>query len=521
MGTSDAHRWSDSASGDELARFNAVFATYASDPGNTRQLKHFRDAYKRIRAAYVDDVPERRLIDAAIEGVRGKNLAPGTMSSTAVVEAALDAMTAALDPHSAYLNPEELRESEMVTSGEFGGLGIQVTQEEGRIKVISPIEGTPADRAGIKPGDVIAAIDGKSVDGMSLRDAVNAMRGEPGSRIKLGIQREQNPPFEVAITRAVITIEPLRWRLEGNVGYLRVVSFNEKVADGVEQAIAEMKRNTGGKLQGMVIDLRNNPGGLLDQSLAVSDEFLNSGTIVSIRGRELGSDRTFRAERGDLLDGLPIVVLINAGSASASEIVAGALQDHQRATVIGTRSFGKGSVQTVMRLPVEGALKLTTALYYTPSGEAIQARGVIPDVTITGVDEGAIRATRSTCRMPCRARRGQAQLPGRRRGQRLSRDRRHRRPGAGLRHQPAARRLNRELPGISGPEGTPVDCGFFIATAIAGARAQRGQTLSAERVTPMPALLVLTINGVPCLFKERTCAGWARASAGWTGWRSR
>lgn len=389
VGTSDAHRWSDSASGDELARFNAIFATYASDPGNTRQLKHFRDAYKRIRAAYVDDVPERRLIDAAIDGVRDKNMAPGTMSSTAVVEAALDAMTAALDPHSAYLNPEELRESEMVTSGEFGGLGIQVTQEEGRIKVISPIEGTPADRAGIKPGDVISAIDGKSVEGMSLRDAVNAMRGEPGSRIRLGIQRDQNPPFDVAITRAIITIEPLRWRLEGNVGYLRVVSFNEKVADGVEQAIAEMKRNTNGKLQGLVIDLRNNPGGLLDQSLAVSDEFLNSGTIVSIRGRELGSDRTFRAERGDLLDGLPIVVLINAGSASASEIVAGALQDHQRATLIGTRSFGKGSVQTVMRLPVEGALKLTTALYYTPSGEAIQARGVIPDVAITGADEGS------------------------------------------------------------------------------------------------------------------------------------
>ncbi|MBK8210937.1 MAG: S41 family peptidase [Rhodospirillales bacterium] len=311
------------------------------------------------------------------------------MSAASLVEAALDAMTASLDPHSAYLNPEELRESEMVTSGEFGGLGIQVTQEEGRIKVISPIEGTPADRAGLKPGDIITAIDGKPLEGMSLRDAVNAMRGEPGSRIKLGIEREKDPPFDVMITRAVITIEPLRWRLEGNIGYLRIVSFNEKVADGVETAIAEMKRNTNGKLQGLVIDLRNNPGGLLDQSLAVSDEFLESGTIVSIRGRELGSDRTFRAERGDLVEGLPIVVLINAGSASASEIVAGALQDHQRATVIGTRSFGKGSVQTVMRLPVEGALKLTTALYYTPSGEAIQARGVVPDITLTGADDGS------------------------------------------------------------------------------------------------------------------------------------
>jgi len=387
-GASDAHRWGDNSSSDELGRFNAVFKTYATDPGNTRQLKHFRDAYKRIRAAYVDDVPEQKLIDAAIAGVQAKEPAPASMPAAALVEAALDSMTASLDPHSAYLNPEELRESEMVTSGEFGGLGIQVTQEEGRIKVISPIEGTPADRAGLKPGDVISAIDGKPVDGMTLRDAVNAMRGEPGSRIRLGIQRDDDPPFEVAITRAVITIEPLRWRLEGNVGYLRIVSFNEKVADGVETAIAEMKRNTGGKLQGLVIDLRNNPGGLLDQSLAVSDEFLQSGTIVSIRGRELGSDRTFRAERGDLIDGLPIVVLINAGSASASEIVAAALQDHQRATVIGTRSFGKGSVQTVMRLPVEGALKLTTALYYTPSGEAIQARGVIPDVALTGGDDG-------------------------------------------------------------------------------------------------------------------------------------
>lgn len=387
-GASDAHRWGDNSSSDELARFNAVFKTYASDPSNTRQLKHFRDAYKRIRAAYVDDVPEQKLIDAAIDGVKAKDPAPGSLPATALVEAALDSMTASLDPHSAYLNPEELRESEMVTSGEFGGLGIQVTQEEGRIKVISPIEGTPADRAGLKPGDVITAIDGKPVDGMTLRDAVNAMRGEPGSRIRLGIQRDDDPPFEVAITRAVITIEPLRWRLEGNIGYLRIVSFNEKVADGVETALAEMKRNTGGKLQGLVIDLRNNPGGLLDQSLAVSDEFLQSGTIVSIRGRELGSDRTFRAERGDLIDGLPIVVLINAGSASASEIVAAALQDHQRATVIGTRSFGKGSVQTVMRLPVEGALKLTTALYYTPSGEAIQARGIIPDVALTGGDDG-------------------------------------------------------------------------------------------------------------------------------------
>jgi carboxyl-terminal processing protease len=386
----ETHRWSDG--GDELARFNALFGTYATDPQNARQLKHFRDAYKRVRAAYVEELPEQRLMDAAIDGVRAKNPALASMSATALVEVALDAMTASLDPHSAYLNAEELRESEMVTSGEFGGLGIQVTQEEGRIKVISPIEGTPADRAGLKPGDIITAIDGRPIEGMSLRDAVNAMRGDPGSRIKLTIQREKDRPFDVAITRAVITIEPLRWRLEGNVGYLRIVSFNEKVADGVEHAVAELRQASHHRLQGLVIDLRNNPGGLLDQSLAVADAFLDAGPIVSIRGREAGSDRTFRAERGDLVEGLPIVVLINAGSASASEIVAGALQDHHRATVIGSRSFGKGSVQTVMRLPVEGALKLTTALYYTPSDDAIQARGVVPDVAITGTDGSAEEA---------------------------------------------------------------------------------------------------------------------------------
>lgn len=381
------HRAQDNDSS-ELARFNAVFITYASDPQNTRQLAHFRDAYRRIRSAYVEEVPGNRLIDAAIDGVRAKNPEPGSLSASQLVEEGLDAMTTSLDPHSAYLNAEELRESEMVTSGEFGGLGIQVTQEDGRIKIISPIEGTPADKAGLKPGDVITAIDGRPLDGMSLREAVNAMRGEPGSRIRLTIQREKTPPRDVTIVRAIITIEPLRWRLEGNVGYLRIVSFNEKVADGVEHAIRDMRRQTHNRLQGLVIDLRNNPGGLLDQSLAVADDFLNSGTIVSIKGREIGSDRAFRAERGDLMKGLPVVVLINAGSASASEIVAGALQDHHRATIIGTRSFGKGSVQTVMRLPVEGALKLTTALYYTPSGEAIQARGVIPDIALTGADTG-------------------------------------------------------------------------------------------------------------------------------------
>lgn len=382
----DPYRLSDSGS-HELARFNSTFQTYASDPHNTRQLKQFRDAYKRIRSSYVQEVSESKLIDTAIRGVQQKNPAPHSLPATEVVELALDAMTASLDPHSAYLNPEELRESEMVTSGEFGGLGIQVTQEDSKIKVISPIEGTPADRAGVKPGDIILQLDGRAVEGMSLRDAVNAMRGQPGTTIRLTMVRDEGAPFELSLTRAVITIEPVRWRMEAdNIGYLRIVSFNERTGESVEQALNDM-RKVRPRLKGIVIDLRNNPGGLLDQSLAVADEFLDNGVLVTIRGRDAGSERGFWANTGDLARDIPLVVLVNSGSASASEIVAAALQDHGRATVMGTRSFGKGSVQTVMRLPIEGALKLTTALYYSPSGEAIQARGVVPNITLNGAED--------------------------------------------------------------------------------------------------------------------------------------
>ncbi|MGF1641106.1 MAG: S41 family peptidase [Rhodospirillales bacterium] len=374
----------------ELARFNAAFTTYAADPDNTRQLKHFRDAYKRILAAYVDEVPAARLIDAAVDAVEEGGPAPGSLAATSLVEKALDGMTAALDPHTVYLNPEELQETELMATGRFGGLGIQVTQEEGLIKVVSPIEDTPADRAGLKTGDRITHVDGQPVRDMRLMEAVRAMRGEPGTRVRLIVVRGAEAPFDVVLTREIITVRPVRWRTEGDVGYLRIVSFNERTADAVEAAMKSLRAELGPGGKGVVVDVRSNPGGLLDQSLAVADAFLDGGVVVSMRGRDPAEDRSFRAAAGDVAAGMPIVVLIDGGSASAAEIVAAALQEQNRATVMGSKSFGKGSVQTVMRLPVEGALKMTTALYYTPSGETLQARGVTPDIVLNGdtVDDG-------------------------------------------------------------------------------------------------------------------------------------
>lgn len=365
----------------EIGRFSAVFQEYAADPENTRQLKHFRDAYKRISDAYVDDLPDGKLIEAAVQGVKAQNPKPHSLPAAQLVEFALDAMTAALDPHSAYLNPEELHESELVTSGEFGGLGIQITQQDGLIKVIAPIEGTPAERAGIKTGDLITHIDGVSVRGMSLKDAVNTMRGQPGTKVELTLQRDGRSPMRISVGRAIITIEPVRWFVEGDIAYTRVVGFNEKAAQRLEEALSDLRAHHP-HLAGLVLDLRNNPGGLLDQSVAIADAFLENGLIVKIRGRQAASERGFPAEPGDLVAGLPIVVLINAGSASAAEIVAAALGDNGRATVMGSTSFGKGSVQTIMRLPEGGALKLTTALYYSPSGSQIQARGITPRIQL-------------------------------------------------------------------------------------------------------------------------------------------
>lgn len=383
----DGYRLSPTAR-QELGRFRTVFETYAAEADTSHQLKHFQDAYKRIIKSYVEPVPDRRLIDAAIQGMEARKPKPHSVPAWELVEQALDAMAASLDPHSAYLNPDELRESELVTSGEFGGLGIQVTQQDGQIKVIAPLEDTPADRAGVKPGDIITHINGTPAQGMSLKDAVNSMRGQPGTKVQLTLQREGRPVFVVSIARAVITIEPVRWFADGNIGYVRIVGFNEKAMQRLEEAVRDL-RKTKPALAGLVVDLRNNPGGLLDQSVAIADAFLDHGPIVTIRGRDLSSERSYAADKGDLTQGLPIVVLINAGSASAAEIVAGALKDLHRAVIMGTPSFGKGSVQTVMRLPERGALKLTTALYYTPNGEAIQARGVIPDIRLNSTGEDA------------------------------------------------------------------------------------------------------------------------------------
>ena len=372
----------------EIARFGAAYEEFAAPGSGPRQREHFREAFKRVRLDYVLQVKDAALIDAAIKGVRDLGAEPRSVPAHELVEAALDAMLASLDPHSAYLNPEELRDTLISTKGEFGGLGIEITLEDGRVRVVSPIEDTPAYRAGIKPGDVITHLDGDAIAGMSLSKAVHRMRGRPGTDIRLTLERAGQRPFEVTVTRAIIRIQAVRWHIEGDIGYVRVASFNEGVQSGVSEAMAAIDAELGPRLRGVVLDLRNNPGGLLDQSVALADMFLDSGVVVSVRGRGAGDDRVSRAQKGDLAHGRPMVVLINGGSASASEIVAVALQDNARATIMGIRSFGKGTVQRITRLPLEGALRLTTALYYSPSGRAIQARGVFPDIAIVPKAQG-------------------------------------------------------------------------------------------------------------------------------------
>ena len=326
------------------------------------QLDLFGDIFERIRAGYVEEVDEKELIEAAING-----------------------MLTSLDPHSSYLSADDAARMRVQTSGEFGGLGIEVTQEEGWVKVVSPMDGTPADAAGILAGDFITAVDGESVLGLTLDDAVNMMRGPVGSEIIITIVRDgEAEPFDVSLIRDTIKLTAVRSRTEGNAVVLRVTTFNEQtypnLRDGLEEQIAE----AGGidSVDGIVLDLRNNPGGLLNQAIFVSDAFLDAGEIVSTRGRDPSDGERFNASEGDLAQGKPIVVLINGGSASASEIVAGALQDHRRAIVVGTKSFGKGSVQTVVPLRGDGAMRLTTARYYTPSGRSIQALGISPDIIV-------------------------------------------------------------------------------------------------------------------------------------------
>jgi carboxyl-terminal processing protease len=326
------------------------------------QLDLFGDIFERIRAQYVEEVDEGDLIEAAIRG-----------------------MLTSLDPHSSYLSPDDAADMRVQTRGEFGGLGIEVTQEEGFVKVVSPIDGTPADQAGVEAGDFITHVDGESVLGLGLDQAVDLMRGPVGSEIIITVVREgAGEPFDVSIIRDIITLTAVRSRTVGDTVVLRLTTFSDQTFPSMRDQLAEQVEELGGldNVNGFVIDLRNNPGGLLNQAVRVSDAFLDAGEIVSTRGRDPQDGDRFNAEEGDLAQGKPIVVLINGGSASASEIVAGALQDHRRAIVVGTKSFGKGSVQTVMPLRGEGAMRLTTARYYTPSGRSIQALGVSPDIIV-------------------------------------------------------------------------------------------------------------------------------------------
>jgi carboxyl-terminal processing protease len=326
------------------------------------QLDLFGDIFERIRAQYVEEVDEADLIEAAING-----------------------MLTSLDPHSSYLPPDDAEAMQVQTRGEFGGLGIEVTQEEGFIKVVSPIDGTPAEAAGIESGDFITHVDGESILGLNLDEAVDMMRGVVGSEIVITIVREETPePFDVSIIRDIIKLTAVRTRTEGESVVLRITTFNDQTYPNLRDGLAKEIEEAGGidSVNGVIIDLRNNPGGLLTQAIRVSDAFLEKGEIVSTRGRLPEDGDRFNAQPGDLAMGKPIVVLINGGSASASEIVAGALQDHRRAIVIGTKSFGKGSVQTVMPLRGDGAMRLTTARYYTPSGRSIQALGVSPDILV-------------------------------------------------------------------------------------------------------------------------------------------
>ncbi|MFL5265055.1 MAG: S41 family peptidase [Stellaceae bacterium] len=336
----------------------------AAPPANStetyKQLNLFGEVFERVRAEYVDEVSDDTLVESAING-----------------------MLTSLDPHSNYLNTKNFNDMKVQTRGEFGGLGIEVSMENGLVKVVSPIDDTPAARAGLKPGDLITHLDGDPVQGMTLPEAVEKMRGLVNTEIKLTIRREGKEPFDVKLTRATIRIQSVRSHLEGDsIGYIRITTFNEQTDVGLNTAMKSLKQQAGNKLIGLILDLRNDPGGLLDQAVAVADAFLDKGEIVSTRGRRSEDAQRYNSRPGDIAAGLPVAVLINGGSASASEIVAGALQDHHRAILLGTKSFGKGSVQTIIPLPGHGAMRLTTARYYTPSGRSIQAKGIDPDIVV-------------------------------------------------------------------------------------------------------------------------------------------
>lgn len=355
-----------------------------------QQLDLFGDVFERIRSSYVESVSEKELIEAAING-----------------------MLQSLDPHSSYMPADDFDDMQVQTKGEFGGLGIEVTQENGFVKVVSPMDGTPADRAGIKAGDLITQVNGESVAGLPLDQAVDLMRGPVGSEIKITIARPDTAePFDVTMKRETITIAAVRSRVEDDTVVLRVTTFNEQTYESLEKQLKEQVEAAGGmdKVAGFVLDLRNNPGGLLTQAIAVSDAFLNSGEVVSTRGRDPQDSERYNATEGDLAQGKPLVVVINGGSASASEIVAGALQDHRRAIVVGTQSFGKGSVQTVMPVQGDGGMRLTTARYYTPSGRSIQSLGVAPDIIVD--QKTPEEAAADTAAQPAGPMRSEADLRG-------------------------------------------------------------------------------------------------------------
>jgi len=355
----------------------------AADSDTYRQLNLFGDVFERVRADYVEPTDDAKLVESAING-----------------------MLTSLDPHSSYMNPKSFRDMQVQTRGEFGGLGIEVTMENGVVKVVTPIDETPASRAGLRPNDYITHIDGKPILGMTLSDAVDKMRGPVNTAVTLTVVRKgADEPFDVKLTRDIITIKSVKYHREGDIAYVRITSFNEQTGELLEEAIQTLKKQIGpAKVKGYVLDLRNNPGGLLEQAIAVSSDFISEGEIVSTRGRHSEDTQRYNARGGDLTGGKPVIVLINGGSASASEIVAGALQDHRRATILGTRSFGKGSVQTIIPLGSDGALRLTTARYFTPSGHSIQAKGIEPEIQVEqNTDPKLKKRTLVT---------GEAELPG-------------------------------------------------------------------------------------------------------------
>ena len=332
----------------------------ANDSDDTyRQLTLFGDVFQRVRANYVESVTDEDLIEAAING-----------------------MLTSLDPHSTYLPDDNFKKVQQQTTGKFGGLGIEVTMENGFLKVVSPIDDTPAFDAGLQPEDLILTVNDESIVGITLSEAVEKLRGPIGSEVNITVQRADGEPFDVAIIRDEIKIRSVRSRLYEDIGYIRITTFSEQTSPGLKKAVEELSKEAENGLTGIVLDLRNNPGGLLSEAIKVTDAFLERGEIVSTRGRDSSDMQHAYARPGDITNGLPVVVLINSGSASASEIVAGALKDHRRAILMGTRSFGKGSVQTIMPMPGHGAIRLTTARYYTPSGVSIQAKGIAPDIEV-------------------------------------------------------------------------------------------------------------------------------------------